>query len=419
MIKISILSIGDEICIGQIINSNAQWIAQKCVELGCKVGTHLTAEDSKSSIIDALNYLSAKSDYVLITGGLGPTHDDITKKVMAEYFDDKLVFNAEAYRQVELFFAKRGREVTEINKEQALLPSSCTLIKNEVGTAPGMMFERGSVCYVSMPGVPLEMKTMMQNFVLEHIRQKIIATRANIAAYKVLNTIGIPESDLADLIGDVSNFLQDDDSLAFLPSVRGVKLRIGTAAANINIANEKMSKIENYIKSKAGKYIYSDGDITIAEAILKVIKDKGLTVSVAESCTGGLLGAEFTSVSGASSFFKGGTIVYSNLAKIEQLQVNSETLEKFGAVSEETAMEMASNVRSIFATDIGISITGIAGPDGGTAEKPVGTVWIGFAYNGEVFARKFNFGGDRTINRERAVFSALNILYEHIYEANS
>ena len=412
--KISILTIGDEICIGQVTNTNASWIASQCTKLGADIIRHVSVGDVMTEMLEEVDRLLKISDFVIVTGGLGPTHDDITKPCLATFFGDELVFNQDAYDNLEYFLSLRKIRMTEKNKSMAYLPSKCKLLFNRNGTAPGMLFENcGTFCLVSLPGVPREMMSIMEDHVLPLIAKIIEEKNADVLLFKTLQTSGIPESILAEKIGDVSDFL-GDGTLAFLPSYKGVRLRIGVSDQNFKLAELKLEKIENHIRDKAGSYIYGVGDDSLVSVIGHLLRDGGHTLSVAESCTGGLLGAEFTKISGSSDYFLGGAIVYSNDLKINILNVNPLTIETFGAVSEQTATELAENANKKFNTDYSLSITGIAGPTGGTEEKPVGTVWIGMATPDKTITKKFQFGNDREINRERAVGTALNMLYKEL-----
>ena len=410
MLRVSLLSIGDEICIGQIVNTNAAWIAKKVTEKGAAVVEHITVGDVAADMKRELDNLLSISDLVLLTGGLGPTHDDITKPVLAEFFNDELQFDEESYANILELLKRRGMKPTDRTKQMAYLPRSCKALKNAVGAAPGMLFENQGKYVVSMPGVPNEMKYIIENSVLPLIEKIITDRQENVVLYKTLITSGIPESVLADKLGDVKEFLGENGSLAFLPSYQGVKLRIGVQSQNFADARKKIERIENFIREKAGSYIIAAEDKPLSEIIGMRLKDKGETVAVAESCTGGLLGGEFTAIPGSSAYFLGGVIAYSNEVKEKMLDVQHKTLLKHGAVSKDTAKEMARNVRKKFYADYGISITGIAGPTGGTREKPVGTVWIGLSSAKKTYAKKFVFTKDREVNRKRAVGSALSML---------
>ncbi len=411
MIKVSVLTVGDEICIGQVVNTNASWISQRCVEEGCQVVSHSVVGDQEGMIISELNRLMNISDIVLITGGLGPTSDDLTKPALAKFFDDELVFREEILDWIREFFAKRGvQEVSERNKMLAFVPSKCIALKNIYGTAPGMAFFKDNKVVVSMPGVPKEMQFIMNEYVLPLIRNKVEIERPIVEIYEVIQTCGIPESVLADRLRGIDSIHQDV-RVAYLPSYRGVRLRLNSTGWTKAEALEKSKRVKNFIYLKVGDYVYGEGERSLSETIGELLKGKKKTLSVAESCTGGLLGGEITNISGSSDYFKGGVIAYSNEVKIKVLGVKPQTIEQYGAVSEQTAKEMAEGVRKLLNSDYGISITGIAGPTGGTLEKPVGTVWIGLADSSSVFAKKFLFGGDRAINRERSVAEALTMLY--------
>lgn len=413
MLKLSLLTIGDEILIGQIINSNASWIARECTKLGIKVCLHSVVGDEREIMLSELDRLLFNTDVVVITGGLGPTHDDITKPVLCEYFNDNLVRNESVLKLVEELLAERGINVTERNRQQADVPSKARILHNAHGTAPGLMFDIMDKIVVAMPGVPNEMKYIMQTSVLPYLESVLIEKKEEIVLYKVLQTAGIPESKLADMLGDVNEFLEGG-TLAFLPSYKGVRLRIGVDGINLEKSREKLTKVESHIYQKVGRYIFGENDDSLSSVVGRLLSSRGKTCSVAESCTGGLLGGEITSIPGSSAYFSGGVIAYSNDSKIKILGVNKDTIDKHGAVSEETAKQLAENVRRHFKTDYGISITGIAGPGGESPGKPVGTVWIALADKNNVLSKKYVLSKDREINRDRAVGSALAMLYARL-----
>ncbi len=413
MLKISILTIGDEICIGQIVNTNASWIAQQCSRIGCDVLVHSSIHDDKVIIKNELSRLLEISDVVLVSGGLGPTSDDLTKPALCEFFDDVLVKNQDALDFITEMFGKRGIAMLERNVQQAYVPSKCKVILNRLGTAPGMLFEQNGKYVISMPGVPAEMKNMFEKYALNLLNELIELRNEDVFAFKVLQTIGIPESVLAEKLGNPDDFISGG-TLAFLPSYKGVKLRIGFAAKNFQTANHLIREAENYIRSKVGKYIFASDEKTINEVIGSLLIEKQKTVAVAESCTGGMLSANFTDIPGSSKYFLGSIVAYSNDVKTNLVNVNSEIIKQYGAVSRETVELLASNVRKVFNSDFGIGITGIAGPDGGSQEKPVGTVWIALADKENVYAEKFYLGTDRSIIRERVVATALNLLYKSL-----
>lgn len=408
MLNLSILTIGDEICIGQIINTNAAWIAAECTRISCKILAHSSIGDEMDSIISEIGRLIAHSDALIITGGLGPTHDDITKEAIRAFLGDTIVLHEPTLAYLKEFYTSRNRTLIERNATQALLPSTAQPLHNSRGTAPGMLFDYHGKMIVSLPGVPMEMKGIMTDHVLPLLAKR--AAIGDVLLYKTLMTTGIPEASLADLIGEPSEFLHGA-SLAFLPSYQGVRLRIGVSAATNIAAEAEIERIETHIRSKAAKFIFGEDNQSLTTVVTNLLLEKKLTVSVAESCTGGLLGAALTDLAGSSAYFEGGVQTYSYAAKEHILSVKHETLTTYGAVSSETVEEMAVNVRQKFSTDFGISISGIAGPGGGLPEKPVGTVWIGLAHPSGVITKRFNFGNDRTMNRERSVGAALEMLY--------
>lgn len=413
MIDVSILTIGDEICIGQIVNTNSAYIASKCTSLGLNVLLISSIPDNKDIMVNEIDRLSKLTDVIIMTGGLGPTEDDITKSVLCEYFNDELELHKPTLDFLEGWFARRGREMNELNKKQAYLPKKCKALRNVFGTAPGMLFEESNKVFISLPGVPKEMKFVMEEEVLPYLKEFIKTKKSDVILYKTINTAGIFESELALKIGAKENF-PEGCTFAFLPSYKGVRLRIGVNSEDFETAKEKIEKIESYLKDKISRYIVGTDTEDLVLSVSNKLRQNNKTVAVAESCTGGLLGANFTCYSGSSDIFSGGIIAYSNEVKIEILGVERTVIENFGAVSQETAVQMAKNVKERFNTNFGISITGIAGPTGGTPEKPVGTVWIGLADDNEVIARKYQFGEDREINRERSVGAALTLLFEKL-----
>ncbi|GAB1431308.1 competence/damage-inducible protein A [Ignavibacteria bacterium] len=411
MFKISVLTVGDEICIGQVVNTNAAWIATECTQLGCRVAAHSIIGDEKQEITEELKRLLGFSDFVIITGGLGPTHDDVTKDALCEFFDDTLVLHEPTLHFLTNLLLRRGLALSERNKTQAFLPSKCRVITNFRGTAPGMMFERDGKTIISLPGVPAEMQGIMTEFVLPYIAE--LSRGKECVSYRTLLTTGITEANLADLIGEPAEFLESG-TLAFLPSYQGARLRIGVRGTSAEEIDAKIARIEEVIRNRAGKFIFGTDDDSLVSVAARLLVERGETIAVAESCTGGLLGAALTDIAGSSSYFQGGVITYSNNSKESELGVNRETLVKFGAVSGETVEEMAIAVCLKFKAVYGIAISGTAGPGGGSADKPVGTVWIALASSGDVISRKFIFGSDRRINRERTVGAALAMLMEKL-----
>lgn len=413
MLKISIISIGDELCIGQVINTNASWIAEQLTKIGASVVTHSVIGDDRDILKSELDRLSRISDVIISTGGLVLTHDDITKDILCDYFACKLELNAEALENVIEIFKRFDRPVTERNKLQAMIPNIAKPLKNNNGTAPGIYITRDEKHYFSLPGVPVEAKGLITDHILDIIKDLIALNNHSVCKYKVLNFAGVPESSLADIL-DISDSVLAGRSLAFLPNYKGIRLRIGAVAPTSHQADLQISDLENYILNRASEFYIGSGEDTIADAVAKILKDNKQTLSLAESCTAGLLSAYLTEKSGSSDFFEGGIISYSNTIKINQLNIEPDILDKYGAVSEETAIQMANNVRDILKTDFGLSITGIAGYTGGTEEKPVGSVWIGVSTPTETFAKLFKFGKNRGVNRERAVSMALVLLHDYL-----
>ncbi len=409
MLKIGIITIGDEIAIGQIVNTNAQWIANECTKLGAYVTQHIVVRDDQEQLISELQKLSNFNDVIITSGGLGPTHDDITKNALTEYFDDHLIFDEATFQNILELFARSNRQVSERNKSQALIPSKSKALRNLLGTAPGLYFVENNKHYFSLPGVPSEMMFILNDSVLPIISNLMTEGKHDVTLYRTIHTTGIFESVLADLIGEPSRFL-GECTLAFLPSYYGVRLRIGVSGKNYEESIKELDRVQDIILGKVSKYVISTDDKPINKMIGEYLKSNQATVAVAESCTAGMLGGVITEVPGSSQYFIGGIISYSNEAKMSILNVKKDTIEKYGAVSKETALEMAENVRKLFNTDYGISITGIAGPDGGTESKPVGTVWIGIADRNNVEAYHYIFSKDRAVNRNRSVGTALSLL---------
>lgn len=402
-----IISIGDELLIGQTVNTNASWMGEVLNGAGIEVVEVLTISDNEVAIEQALNYASGKSDLVLITGGLGPTKDDITKKVFANYFDVPLVENKEALENVESFFANYKRPMLPVNKLQALVPEGCDMLLNKVGTAPGMWMENEHAVFVSMPGVPHEMKYLISEEVLPRIKAKC---KLPAIVHHTILLQGIGESYVAEEIADIEDELPAHLKLAYLPSPGVLKLRLTGRGEHEAVLKEEILKVFGDIKSRLAEYVFSDSDEGLEMLVGAELLKQGLTVSTAESCTSGALAAKITSVSGASAYFEGSVVSYSNSVKSSQLNVLESDLKEFGAVSELVVKQMARGVQKLLKTDYAIATSGIAGPGGGTDEKPVGTVWIGLATPKGVFAQKFQMGKGRNRVVEKTVLAALNLL---------
>ncbi|HRP01938.1 MAG TPA: competence/damage-inducible protein A [Candidatus Kapabacteria bacterium] len=413
MYKISIITIGDEILNGQIINTNVAFISELLTEIGVNIVYHGTVGDNIRDIQRELNFAFQYSDFVITTGGLGPTDDDKTKRAVAEYFNDELKTSEPTLKHIINMLSEKGREISNVHKEQANIPSKSLALHNNVGTAPGIFIRENNQKIILLPGVPSEMTYLMYNEVLPIIQQELQKSLEEIIKFKTIITAGIYESKLAELIGAESNY-PNGILLAYLPSSKGVRLRIGAKAKDFDTANKMIEDFENSINKKISPYVIGYGKEDIITYLAKLLRESKLTISVAESCTGGLLGATLTQIDGSSAYFVGGFQTYSNKSKEDLLNVPINILEAYGAVSAQTAEIMAFNTRNLLHTDIGISITGIAGPNGGTTDKPIGTVYIGYSDKYETSSKKFIFGNDRILNRERAVTEALLIIRDRI-----
>lgn len=406
--KAYLISIGDELLIGQTINTNVAYIGSSLSDINIEVIESSVVGDNLDSILSELSKASDLADLIVITGGLGPTHDDITRSAIVKYFNTELILNKEVLEDINQFFAKRGRTVTELNASQALVPKIAIPIRNSRGTAPGMWIEHKNKIYVVMPGVPYEMKGMMEDFVIPKLSE--MTKGSGIVIKKlILQTTGIPESNLFERLGNLDELLHGAQ-MAFLPSQYGVKLRITVKEKDESSALDRLNEIEQKIRTKVGRYIYARGNETLEEVIGKILSDRGLTLAVAESCTGGEVSSRITNVSGSSKYFERGIVTYSNASKVELLKVNEDTIAEVGAVSREVAMQMAEGVRAVSGTDIGISTTGILGPTGATTNKPVGLVYIGYCDDKVCTAKKFLFGDNRILNKQRAAQAALEML---------
>ncbi len=408
-----IITIGDEILIGQIIDSNSAWIAQQLNSIGIRVKQISSVSDNKDHIMASLNEAQNRADVILITGGLGPTKDDITKTTLAEYFGVSLVQNKDALENVSRIFAKYNRPLLEVNIKQADVPENCEIILNNNGTAPGMWFNHGGKIFVSMPGVPHEMMYMMEETVLPKLKSIF---KLPTIVHKTIVTAGEGESFLAEKIADIENSLPSHIKLAYLPKLGMVRLRLSAYGENVIELNKEVEQYASKLIERVGKSVITDKDIPIEKAILDEMDASRLTLSIAESCTGGYLSHLFTQHSGSSQVFLGSVVSYSNNAKETILGVNPVTLQQYGAVSKETVIEMAVGALHKFKSDYAVAITGIAGPHGGTADKPVGTVWIAVANNQKTYAQMFKFGNKRTQNIERTSITALSMLINSIRE---
>lgn len=407
-----IITIGDEILIGQIVDTNSAWMGEQLNLAGIKVHQITSVSDNAEHIVKALDEAKSRVDIILITGGLGPTKDDITKHTLVTYFNTSLRFDEEVHQHVKALFARFGREVTGVNLKQAEVPESCTVIHNANGTAPGMWFDQDGKVFVSMPGVPYEMKKMMGAEILPRLKKKY---NLPTIVHRTILTQGIGESFLSEIIADWENSLAEKNiKLAYLPSPGMVRLRL-SASGNDEITLRKTveEKVEE-LNKLIPQHIYGYEKDTLEQLVGRLLKEKKQTLSLAESCSGGLIAHLVTSIPGSSAYFMGGVVSYSYESKTNMLGVTTETLEKFGAVSEEVVTQMALGARKEFNTDWAVSASGIAGPDGGMEGKPVGTVWIAVAGPTGVKAKKFQFGGDRERNIAVTAITALNMLRKQL-----
>jgi nicotinamide-nucleotide amidase len=402
-----LLTIGDEILYGQITDTNSQWMGMELSNIGVKVIRKSTVGDEESEILAAFAEAERRADIILITGGLGPTSDDLTKPCLARYFKCGMTINEEALAEVTEFFKSRGRELTEINRQQAALPDACEKITNEVGTAPGMWFAKGKKVFISMPGVPHEMKRMMKNIILPRLKAQF---QPPVIYHKVISTVGIGESMLAEKIAPWEKSLPPHVKLAYLPSLGDVRLRLTSSGASLEKLKAETEQLTKDLLPYADNYIFSFNEEPLEVVIGNTLREKKLTISVAESCTGGYLSHLITSVPGSSEYFLGSMIPYAYEIKMRQLGVKPETLEKYGAVSEPTISEMANVVRARFTADIGVATSGIAGPGGATPEKPVGLVWIAYSDKHQTVTKKLQLSKDRMVNIRMASVAVLNLI---------
>lgn len=402
-----LLTIGDEILYGQIVDTNSQWMSVELDKVGIKVIRKTTVGDQEDEILASFAEAEKRADIILITGGLGPTSDDLTKPLLAKYFNCELKIHEEALAEVTEFFVSRGRELTETNRQQAALPICCTKITNPIGTAPGMWFEKNGKVFMSMPGVPHEMKKMMTERVIPRLLQTY---KMPVITHKVIRTVGIGESMLADKIESWEKSLPTHIKLAYLPSLGEVKLRLTGFGDSSQALQKEIDELGEKLLPLAGEYIYGYGEESLEVSIGKKLREKKLTLSIAESCTGGYLSHLITSVPGSSDYFLGSMIPYAYEIKMRQLGVKPEILEKYGAVSEPTIIEMANIVRAKFNTDIGVATSGIAGPGGATPDKPVGTIWIAYSDKYQTVTKRLKLSKERMINIRMSSAAVLNLI---------
>jgi len=410
--KAEIINIGDELLIGQVVNTNAAWMAEQLTLAGILTERITVIGDTREEILGSLAEAEKRAEIVLISGGIGPTNDDRTKVTLCEFFHDRLVFSEDAYRDIEQLFHRRGYPVTELNRQQAELPEHCTPIPNPLGTARGMWFEKprpggGITVFVSMPGVPFEMKEMMTSRVIPDLR-KVFSPP--VVCNRTLLTQGIGESFLAARIADWENALPPDIRLAYLPQPGIVRLRLTATGTEENLLRERIEREVAQVSALIPEYLFGFDDDTLEAIIGWQLSTLGATLATAESCTGGALAAQITQVPGSSAYFLGSVVAYANEVKSRLLGVDPAIIARHGAVSGEVVSAMAEGVRLRLGSDYALATSGVAGPSGGTPEKPVGTSWIAVASRQGVTAHHFLFGDNRERNIRRTVLAALNLL---------
>lgn len=407
MLKCTVLSIGDELLIGQTLNTNVHWISQRMNEIGIDVIHHITLSDDENDIIQCLDNALISSDIILITGGLGPTSDDITKDVLCEYFGGKLVFNEEAFKNIERIFSLRQRWINEATRQVAFLPDVCEVIQNKNGTAAGMIFTKNKKTIVSMPGVPYEMYAMVTDDVIPYLKNNY--RLPFIIHYNIL-TAGVGETLLAERLESFEKNKDARIKLAYLPNVGKVRLRLTIKGDDKEEIKKIIDEAKKEVVSCIEKYIYGYDDDLLEAKIGELLLECNLSIGTAESCTGGYIAHLITSVAGSSRYFKGSVVSYSNDIKSSILKVKESTLEQFGAVSEQTVSEMLDGALQQLKVDIAIAVSGVAGPDGGTPEKPVGTVFIGIASKEKKIIKMLSFTNNRERNIQLSAISALVLL---------
>lgn len=398
-----IITIGDEILMGQILDTNSRYMAKRLTDIGVEVVEMLTIPDKRDEIFETVDYAMEQSDLVLVTGGLGPTKDDVTKKVLADFFGTRLVFNEQAMEWLEELLRHRNLPMNEGNRSQAYLPENCRVLHNFKGTASGMWFEKGWKSLISMPGVPFEMEHLMETYVIPDLKAKYPNLQLE---YRMVKVYDVPESQLAAHLEKWEDSLKEGFKLAYLPSLGMVRLRITAKGEAVKRLEEMYESLKLELKGMR----YTEGDDALEIQVGQLLREKGVTVATAESCTGGEIAHLLTSVPGSSDYFKGSVVAYANEVKVNVLGVNPADIEREGVVSEPVVLQMAEGVRRVMGTDYAVATSGVAGPAGGTPEKPVGTVWIGVATPRGCFARKYVFSFTRERNIAKAAAKALELL---------
>ena len=411
--RAEIITIGDEILIGQIIDTNSSWLGQELSKLGISVIHRTSVSDNKNDIITSLQDAKQRAEIIIITGGLGPTKDDITKITLCDYFQTKLILDENVLQWVTKIFSNRKLPMLDINKNQAMVPENCKVLFNKSGTAPGMWFDVDDKIFISMPGVPFEMKTIFTEEAIPKLKQKFSFP---IIIHRTIQTTSIGESFLAKKIEAWENDLPTHIKLAYLPSVGQVRLRLSGYGEDRNFLEREMNIYISKLYNLVGEYIFGEEEDSLQKVLGQLLKEKNQTIATAESCTGGFISHLITSVPGSSNYFKGSIVSYSNEIKTQELNISNEILNSFGAVSEECVKGMAEGVRKKFNTDYAIATSGIAGPDGGTLDKPVGTVWLAVSSKNKTITRLYNMGDNRERTILRTSLEGLDLLRRMLLE---
>lgn len=412
---LELVTIGDEILIGQTVDTNSAWMGKQLNAVGISVRQITSIADTREAILTTLAEVGARADVVLMTGGLGPTRDDITKTTLCEYFDTYLVMHDDIRQRIEDWFNRRGVPVLDVNRKQAELPVGCTVLENLRGTAQGMWFEKDGTIYVSMPGVPYEMQGIVENHVIPMLIERF--DRPHIEHFTIM-TSGIGESLLADKVKDWEDSLEADGiHIAYLPSPGVVKVRLTAEGADREAIRTVVRKKAIEFEDLAGEHVFGYDDVPLEKAVGDLLADRGLTIATAESCTGGRIAAALSTYPGSSAFFKGSVVAYANEVKTALLGVTESMLAQYGAVSEPVVRQMALAIQTATGADFAIATSGVAGPDGGSTDKPVGTVWIALATPNGITAKRHNFGADRERNILRSVRTGLTDIRKEILRA--
>lgn len=407
----AIITIGDELLIGQTINTNSTWMGAELSSIGFDVIRIISIHDRHKDILETLEETARKCNLILITGGLGPTSDDITKQTLCEFFRTHLVLDQDVLAMISEMMTRRNFVMNENNRRQAEVPESCRVLKNAVGTAPGMWFEKDGKIFISLPGVPYEMKYIMTKHVIPELKKRFTS---QVIIHRNIMTYGTPEARLAELLKGFEASLPENIKLAYLPASGIIKLRLTAIGTEKELLTSSINEQVSNLLKTIPDLIYAENEETFEFVIGKLLKNKGKTISTCESCTGGRIAEMITSVPGSSQYFKGSVIAYNNSVKTEVVGVPASLISEYGAVSEQVAVKMAEGARRLLKTDFSVATSGIAGPDGGTNIKPVGTIWIAVASDKETTTEKHVFGSDRITNINRFSVAALNLVRKQI-----